>query len=139
MNRECDKMKERVLDLITGTLPEGKERAVRKHMGECSECSGYAEALRNEDRMLTGLFTRLETGLAGSEDEAIRRIGSVAGPRRRSLRWFGSDILKYSLTRHAAAAAVILVVALYFVITLTWISQIQQYIELSEEYIRAAM
>ncbi|MHC4574515.1 MAG: anti-sigma factor family protein [Planctomycetota bacterium] len=138
MNSECDKMKERILDLITGILPEGAGSAVRQHIAECAVCRGYAEALKAEDELLSGLFAKLDSRMPGLEEDVISRIERVDVSSRRMVR-VGRRIAEASLARRAAAAAVIVAVAMYFVLTLTWISQIQQYIRLSEEYIRAGM
>ncbi|MHC4619296.1 MAG: hypothetical protein ACYTEQ_16245 [Planctomycetota bacterium] len=139
MNRECDKMKERILDLITGILPEAEETAVQQHVSECSQCNSYAEAVGEEDRMLRGLIAGLEADMTSSEEEVIGKISRINQTVGRGGSWAVSGFLRASLPKRAAAAAVILVVALYFVITLTWISQIQEYIRLSEEYMRVGM
>jgi predicted anti-sigma-YlaC factor YlaD len=139
MNRECDKVKERISDLITGILSEAQQSAVQRHIDECSQCRRYAESLGAEDRMLTGLVAQLETDMTGREEQVINRINSVNRTSVMGPIWAAGSVLRASLTKRAAAAAVILVVALYFVITLTWISQIQEYIRLSEECIRVGM
>jgi anti-sigma factor RsiW len=126
MNSDCDRLKDRITDFVSGILPEAEIHALQQHLGECSACRAYAEALRKEDQLLAGLFAKFDAGMPGREDEVINAISQLDAAGRRSIISVSSATVKTLLAKHAAAAAVIIVVTLYFIITLTWISQINE-------------
>jgi len=117
-------MRERIAGLISGVLPEAEMQALEQHLKECSACRGYADALQKEDELLSGLFGRFDSGMRGREDEVINALSRVGASGRRDIISAGRTIIGSLLSKHAAAAAVIIVVTLYFIITFTWVSQI---------------
>ena len=130
MNSNCDKMKDQIADLITGILPKTETDTLQQHLSECSACRDYARALRKEDELLTGLFAKFDASMAGWEDEAINTINDLDASGQTNIIAVGRTIMRSLLAKHAAAAAVIVVAALYFIITLAWISQINDCIRL---------
>jgi predicted anti-sigma-YlaC factor YlaD len=124
MKSDCDKMKDRIADLVTGILPEHETQALRRHISECSGCRDYAESLEQEERLLAGFFAKFDTDMTVREDEAIDAIDRFEWPRRTGVVSVGGTIMKNFLRKYAAAAVLIAVVALYFIITLSYISEI---------------
>ena len=131
MNSYCDKMKDQIADFITGVLPQTQVQRLQQHLGKCSACRDYAQALQEEEQLLTGLFGKFDASMPGREGEVINAINDLEAWRRTNIISVVGAIMKTTLAKHAAAAAVIVVVALYFVVTLTWISQITECIRLS--------
>lgn len=128
MNGDCDKMKDRVADLMSGILPESQTHELRQHLGKCSACKGYAKALQEEDQLLAGLFAKLDASMKGREDEIINTISRLDKSGQSNIISVWRMTVKTLLAKHAAAAAVIAAVTAYFIITLTWISQINEVI-----------
>lgn len=131
MKNNCDKMKDQIADFITGILPESEIHTLERHLSECPACRDYAEALEKEERLLTGFFAKFDANIAGWEDEAINLINSFDASSETNIISAGKAIMRSLLIKHVAAAVVIVFVALYFIITLTWISQISECIRLS--------
>jgi hypothetical protein len=66
--------------------------------------------------------------MTGREDEVIRAMSRCEVRDRTDLISAASAIVRSSITKRAVAAALIVVVTLYFYITWSWISQINEYI-----------
>jgi hypothetical protein len=126
MDSNCDKIRDRIADFVSGTLAEEENDALQQHLGECSACRAYAEALRKEDELLAGLFAEFDASMPGWEGEVINAISRFDTAGQKDIISVGRTTIRGLLSKHAAAAAVIVVVATYFVITLTWISQINE-------------
>lgn len=131
MKSNCDKMKEQIADFITGILPEAEIHALKRHLSECPVCRDYAEALEKEERLLSGFFAKFDDNITGWEDKAIDLVNSFDASSQTNVISAGKAIMRSLLIKHAAAAMVIVFVAVYFIITLTWISQISDCIRLS--------
>ena len=131
MKSDCDGMRERICDLVSGVLADGEADILESHLLKCGVCRDYAEALRKEDELLSGLFAELDSGMRGREEEAIRRINQLEVLQEVGVVCKVRRIVESSLAKHVATAAVIAVVALYFIITLSWISEINELYELS--------
>lgn len=128
MDSNCDMMRERIADLVTGILSEAQIQTVRQHLSECSACREYADALEREDQLLAGLFGEYDGSMKGWEDAVIDTVSCVGTSGQGSIISAGGAIVRSLFSKHAAAAAVIVVVTLYFIITLSWVSQINEVI-----------
>lgn len=126
MSSNCEKIRDQIADLITGALAETEASTLNEHVRECSACSVYAEALRKEDEDLSGLFAGYDARMREGQAQVVSTISSVEISRQAGFFSAGKTAVKYLLAKHAAAAAVIVVVTLYFVITFSWISQINE-------------
>lgn len=130
-NKKCEKIKDQIADLIAGVLPATEIELLERHLSECSSCQAYAESLRAEDKLLTGMFADFDASIESQEDELINAINLLAESGTYDIISLCKMMIKDSVTRFAGAAAVIAVVTIYFVVTLTWINQITKCIELS--------
>lgn len=130
MKSNCDKMKEQIADLITGIPAEKEAQTIEQHLNECSACRAYAQRMEKEEELLTGFFAKFDTNMTSREDEAINIINRFDASRQTNVVSLGKMIMKSLFAKHAAAAALIVFVTLYFIITLTWISQINECIRL---------
>lgn len=124
MNSDCQNMRDRIADLVTGVLPETEAEAVSQHVGECPVCREYAEALQEEDRLLDSLIAGFGADMERREQEAIGALNGFETWARSSVIRSIRTQFKSALTKHAAAAVVVVVVGLYFVITFSWVTQI---------------
>ncbi|HUT28652.1 MAG TPA: zf-HC2 domain-containing protein [Sedimentisphaerales bacterium] len=124
MDSDCEKTRDRIADFLTGTLSDAEAEAMEQHLGVCAGCRMYERALRQEDRLLDELVATFSAEMTRREDEVINVIGGVDVRAAAPTVWSAGAWLKNLLARHAAAAAVIVVVGLYFVITFSWVSEI---------------
>jgi anti-sigma factor RsiW len=123
-------MRDQIADFVTGILPEEEAQTLQQHLSECAACRDYAQRLEEEEQLLTGFFAKFDTNMASWEDEAINMINRFDASGRNNVISVGKMIMRSFLIRHAAVAAVIVFVTLYFIITLTYISQINECIRL---------
>jgi len=126
MNSDCDKIRDGIEELVNGTLSEAETNAVRQHLRECSGCSQYAGALEEEEQRLASYFALFESNMSSMEDEVIDALERTEVSGREKVFSVGRDVIIPVVAKHALAAAVIVVVTVYFVITFTWISQINE-------------
>jgi len=130
MNRDCEIIRDRVAALIAGELPADEKRQVQQHLDLCSDCRAYAGALEEQERMLTDFFAAIDCNMDSRQVGVIEALGRIEALEKGSFLspW---NVMESVLARHGLAAAVMVVVVIYFVITLTWISQINECIRLS--------
>lgn len=126
MNSDCDKIRDGIEELVNGALSEAETNAVRQHLRECSGCSQYAKALEEEEQRLASYFALFESNMSSMEDEVIDALERTEVSGREKVPSVGRDVIIPVVAKHALAAAVIVVVTVYFVITFTWISQINE-------------
>jgi anti-sigma factor RsiW len=129
MNSDCERIRDQAADFVSGILSEAEIRELERHLGECPACSEYAKGLQEEDALLAGLFEKLDSGMRGREAEAIDAINDLEESAEGGMLSVGAGGIREFLSRYAMAAVVVFVVALYFIITLSWISQIKECIE----------
>jgi len=126
MNSDCGEIKDKVADLISGVLAEAEIKTVQDHVSQCSSCAEYMRALQAEDELLAGLFAGFDANMRGWQDDVISTLSETGTFGRRETVSVGRALVRNLVARHAAAAAVMIVVTLYFIITITWIWQINE-------------
>lgn len=131
MNSDCERIRDGVADHISGILSETETEMLEEHLMECSSCSDYAQKLGEEERLLTQFFAKFDMDISSREDAAISVINRVDTSSRRNILSVGNRIAGNLFLRRAAAAVLIVFVTVYFVLTLTWISEINEIIRLS--------
>jgi anti-sigma factor RsiW len=131
MKKACEHTKELIADMVNGMADVSEREAIESHIAACRDCRAYRHALEGEDRLLRDYFG----GFEGAVDRGPKQVAvalehlHIGGWRRLSdILW---DFAGSSLSRHAVAAALIVVVTAYFVITLSWITQITECIQQS--------
>jgi predicted anti-sigma-YlaC factor YlaD len=130
MKTQCDKIQDKISGFIAGILPEKEMKTVQEHLGECSPCREYKDQLQSEDLLLEDMFEKLESDMARQEDEVIKALDYCTGADETRIT---ALFHKYSESRYvkiACAAAVIIFLALNYIITLSWISEIKACIQL---------
>jgi len=126
MDSECSKIREQIVEYVSGLLPAGEAALVEQHIGSCMGCRDYAEQLRREEQRLGSLFSELDDNIQDFEGEFLERLRRMDESEESGFVSLGRNLIARTLTRGALTAAVIVVVAVYFVVTMTWISQINE-------------
>ena len=112
MNSDCDRMKDQIADLVTGILSEAQVQEVEQHLKECAACRDYAQALKNEDVLLTEFVTDMDTDMTSRQERLLQAMDCFCRPRQTENLSTRRRIMKSPITRIAAAALIIIAVTL---------------------------
>lgn len=74
MNSICEKMKDQIADLVTGILSEAQMQKLEQHLNECAACRDYAQALKNEDALLTKFVSDMDTDMTSRQERILQAI-----------------------------------------------------------------
>jgi len=124
MNSSCDKIREAAADFVTGVLDKSAVKAFEDHLASCDGCRSYLRSLSNEEELLTSHFGRFEGDMEKGEAAVIRAIDRLELPAGFGIFSTGRLFFEGQFAKHGFAAVVIVVSAIYFAVTLSWISQI---------------
>ena len=116
MNSECDNIKEKIADLVSGTLSESQVQAVEQHLETCSSCREYACALKHEDGLLTEFFAEIDTNMTGRQERALNAINRSFVSEQSDSLSIWRIIMKSPITKLGSAAAIIIIAALLSII-----------------------
>lgn len=131
MNSDCERIKERITDSVTGTLPKAETDELGQHLSQCPPCKAFAQSLADEELVVTKFFSEFDSVMDQHEEQVIQAINRIEPAPPSAIASILAGTANSTIARHAFAAAVIIVVSLYFIITLTWISQINECIKQS--------
>ena len=106
MKRDCPNIRDHISDLISGTLPEADERAIRDHLDTCAECRRYAQALEREDASLTDHFAQIDADMATRQARVLRAVASSRTTRQTDTIAMWKRIMENRLSKVAAAAII---------------------------------
>jgi anti-sigma factor RsiW len=129
MDNECDKIRDKIADFVTGVLPEADRNGLEQHFSECSACREYCHSLQQEDQLLAELFANFDSAMTSQENEVINAVNLLAACGRGNVISEGGMIVRSAVARLATTAAVLGFLAVYFIITLVWIYQIRECIQ----------
>ena len=74
MNRDCEKIQEKIKGLIFGALSRRDEDAVMEHTAGCSECRTYLQALRDEQCVIREFAAKVEAGMEQREERMVEAV-----------------------------------------------------------------
>jgi hypothetical protein len=100
-------MKDQIADLVTGILSQVQVQEVEQHLKECAACRGYAQALKNEDVLLTEFVTDMDTDMTSRQERLLQAIDRSCRPRQTENLSIRRKIMKSPITRIAAAVAIV--------------------------------
>ena len=123
-------MKDCIADLVCGIMPEEQKSVLEKHLTGCSECKDYLFALQDEDKLLNKMFAKINHRLPNLQNKIIAALNcnraGILGNTVTAYRMFAAE----TFTKFAVVA-IIVSAMVYFVVTLSWISQIQECIQIA--------
>jgi hypothetical protein len=108
MENACEQLRDKILELIAGTLSADEAAELLRHIDQCSKCSQYFEALKADDKLLGEFSDAMRPTVARLEErviDALNRGVSRAAVRQASV-W--RAILTSPITRFAAAAVLLI-------------------------------
>lgn len=110
MNNDCDKMRDRIADLVGGTLSQTEAQVLEQHLRQCPACNTYAQALKREDLLLAKLFADIDANMTARQQEILKAIDRSQPAKQSRILSVGRIIMRSGITKLAAAAAIIVAV-----------------------------
>ena len=89
MNNPCDEIRDLIADSVTEPLPAEQAGLLDEHLHHCPDCRKYAEALRREDLLLSGLAAGIATEMPGRKERLVQTLGHRQRERFSTARWRG--------------------------------------------------
>jgi hypothetical protein len=118
MNNACEKMRDYIADMVTGTLSQDDARTLSQHLTQCPTCRDYAHQLKQEDLLLSELFTNISADMEDRQQRVLEAVESCRLPKQSKPSSIWRTIMKSGITK-LAAAAVIVVAAFIVLYTVT--------------------
>jgi len=112
MNSDCQNMRDQIADLVTGILSNTQAREIEQHMKDCPACRQYAQALKDEDALLTGFVSDIDADIPSHQERLLQAINNSQQSRQIRNLSIRRTIMKSPITKLSTAAAIIVVVAL---------------------------
>lgn len=112
MRRDCDRIKDQIRELLSGTLGEADERAIRAHLSTCAACREYVGALQDEDASLADHFGQIEAGMGERQVRVLEALACHEAETRISTVPTWRGIMRHRISKLAVAAAILLAVVL---------------------------
>jgi len=113
MKSECERNKDKIADYVSGLLPESEIKELQQHLNDCSTCSEYAHVLKDEDKLLTELFSEIDSDMEARQEGVLQTISSISQTEQNETISIWRIIMKKPITKLAAAAVIIIAVSLF--------------------------
>lgn len=129
MSSKCDSFKDKIADLISGTLPDNDIDIVHKHTKECRDCFEFEQILRAEDRLLTSIFQGLEADLEKQEDEVVKAISCFDLKPKDKILAAIRAVIDNPVVKLTAAAVLVVLVTFNCIRTMSWLYQLERFMD----------
>jgi len=110
MSSDCDRMREHVADLVSGTLSREDVQIVEQHLRQCPTCRSYADALRKEDLLLNEYFTDMSADMTARQQRVLSAVDRCRVPKQKNSAAIWRIIMRSKITKLATAATIIVAV-----------------------------
>jgi len=107
MNNACEKMRDYIVDMVTGILSQEQARLLNQHLSQCAACRDYAHQLKEEDLLLSELFISISVDMTNRQQRVLEAIESCRLPKQSKASLIWRTIVKSRITKLAAAAVII--------------------------------
>ena len=109
MNNNCEKMEDKIADLITGILSDSEKLILEQHLSQCPRCQNYRQALQKEDQLLIELFDKLDANMTNRQEKVISTVNNAGGVKGGNIISIIRKLTTRRITRFAAAALLLIV------------------------------
>ncbi len=130
MSDKCDNFKDKIAELISGTLPDSEINAIQEHKEQCKDCAEFERVLRAEDALLTRLFNEFGRDLDRQQDEVIKAIGCFSSTAKDRILTTIRAIIDNPIVKLASAAAVIAFVTFNCVRAMSWLQELERFMDI---------
>jgi hypothetical protein len=101
-------MRDYIADMVTGTLSQENARILNQHIEQCPDCRNYAKALKEEDLLLSKIFTNIDADMTNRQHRVLAAIESCPLPKQNKPISIWRIIMKSKIIKLAVAAVIIL-------------------------------
>jgi len=107
MNPTCQTVQTRIVDLFLGVGDAAVKSEIRTHVEACSDCRGFLQRLRAQDKNLANLAQTLDADIARGRQKALAALesASVRAPAAHIRAW--RTVTTHRLAPFAIAAALL--------------------------------
>lgn len=112
MNSDCEKMRDFIADMVTGTLSQQDTEILNQHLSQCPACRDYANELKKEDLLLSELFKDINGEMTNRQQRVLNAIESHHLPKQKNSISIWRIIMKSKIAKLAAAAVIIVAAVL---------------------------
>jgi hypothetical protein len=103
-------MQEKIADYVLGILSKEESDTLAEHINSCSDCSQYAQALKNENRLLLKLGRKLDADMSTRQDKVIESLKHHSPTVRFNVFSIWKKNMTSPITKLAAAVMIIIAV-----------------------------
>jgi len=107
MQSDCQKTRDHISDLTSGTLPKADEQSLREHVNLCTDCRKYAQALEQEDALLINHFAQIDADMAARQARVLQALEYQHAKPTGDIAPIWRGMMKRRISRLAVAAAVV--------------------------------
>ncbi len=100
-------MQEKIANYVLGILSKEESDTLAEHINSCFDCSQYAQALKNENRLLLQLGRKLDSDLTIHQDKVIEALNRYPLTARTKVLSIWRIIMKSPITKLTAAAFIV--------------------------------
>ncbi len=130
MNNKCDDFKDRIAELVGGSLSGSEAQQIQHHINECTECAEFEKLLRGEDELLSRLFSSFDADLERQQQEVIRAIECMEQSAADRIMAKAQIVLDHPIFKITAAAAAVLLVAFSGLTAMGWLYDLQNFMDI---------
>lgn len=130
MSNKCDSFKDKIAELISGTLPDSEINSLQEHKQLCKDCAEYERALRAEDTLLNHLFNEFSMDLDRQQNEVIKAISCFNSTAKERILTAVRAVIDNPIVKLAAAAAVIAFVTFNCVRAMNWLQDLERFMDI---------
>jgi uncharacterized membrane protein YvbJ len=113
MSKNCEKMQDKIVDCILGTLSQEDREVLNEHIAACSKCGQYMQALKDEKNLLREFAGKVDAGMETREEKMAKAIASCNQAKQTKIPLIWRTFVQSKIPK-LAAAAVILIAIGYF-------------------------
>ena len=113
MSKDCEKMQDKIVDYILGTLSQEDCDVLNEHIAVCSKCRQYMQTLKAEKSLLREFAGTLDMGMEPREERLTKAITSYSQGNQIKLPLTWRTFVQSKISK-LAVAAVLLIAVGYF-------------------------
>ena len=107
MDKQCEKNRDILAEMLTGTLPDEQRIYIENHLAECPDCREYLDKLKADHHKLAAFAASFEGKIAALEQKVIQQAEGETGPACNIGPFKAIMASKYA---RAAIAAIVLII-----------------------------
>jgi hypothetical protein len=111
MENICKDVEEQMPELLAGILSAERADELQRHIGQCSACGAYLQALQADDQLLSDFADAMQPTVARLENNVISSLNRAKSNKVVSFVPIWKTVVKSRITRFAAGAAAVILMS----------------------------